>query len=97
MLFFYFFVLVDIRPPEHFMKEHIIGATNVPYEKIGDWAAHVAKRISEEIVIYLYSEDGIKSDQAAKMLRKKASGKDSDSGSAYQSPGSLNSNESPQI
>ncbi|MCK4789115.1 MAG: DUF1573 domain-containing protein [Desulfobacteraceae bacterium] len=66
-----FFILVDIRPPEHFMKEHIIGATNVPYEKIVDWAAHVAKRISEEIVIYLYSEDGIKSDQAAKMLRKK--------------------------
>lgn len=66
-----FFVLVDIRPSERFIKEHIIGAINVPYEKIGTWAFGVSKTISEEVIIYLYSEDGRKSDEAAKMLRKK--------------------------
>lgn len=66
-----FFVLVDLRPPEHFVKEHIIGAINVPFKTIGDWAEQVAKKISGEIIIYLYSEDDTESDQAAEMLQKK--------------------------
>lgn len=66
-----FFVLVDIRPPEQYTQEHIIGAINVPYEKIEKWASEVAKNISEELIIYLYSENGKESDKAAKMLREK--------------------------
>lgn len=66
-----FFVLVDLRSPEHFVKEHIIGAINVPYERIAEWASTMTKRISEELIIYLYSEDGKKSDEAAMMLRNK--------------------------
>lgn len=66
-----FFVLVDVSPPEHFIKEHIIGAISVPYENIDKWAADVSKSISDELIIYLYSEDGKKSDEAVKRLRKK--------------------------
>jgi len=70
-LIYNFFVLIDIRPPEKFFKEHIIGAINVPYEKIDDWATSVAKSISDEVIIYLYSEDGTESDKVAKLLQKK--------------------------
>jgi len=66
-----FFVLIDVRPRDHFLKEHIIGAINVPYQKLARWATDVSGSLSEEIIIYLYSEDGKKSDEAAKMLRKK--------------------------
>jgi len=70
-LIYNFFVLIDIRPSEQFIKEHIIGAINVPYEKIEDWATSVAKSISDEVIIYLYSEDGTESDNAANLLQKK--------------------------
>lgn len=66
-----FFVLIDVRSPAQFRREHIIGAINVPAEKIVQWAASVSKSISDEVVIYLYSEDGIKSDKAAGLLRGK--------------------------
>jgi rhodanese-related sulfurtransferase len=66
-----FFVLVDIRAPESFVKEHIIGAINVPLENISRWTSEAAKSISDELIIYLYSEDGTESDRAAKMLRTK--------------------------
>ncbi len=66
-----FFVLVDIRPPEKYIKEHIIGAINVPYNILTEWAEEVAKSISKELVIYLFSEVGQESDTAARMLREK--------------------------
>jgi len=69
-----FFVLVDIRSPERFTKEHIIGAINVPHEKIDQWASDVSRSISDELIIYLYSEIGQKSDEAAKRLREKGYG-----------------------
>jgi len=74
-LIYNFFVLVDIRSPEDFVKEHIMGAVNVPYEKIDEWASRVSKNISEEVIIYLFSEDGSKSDEAAKFLGKKGAAK----------------------
>ena len=69
-----FFVLVDIRSTERFTKEHIIGAINVPYEKIEQWASEVSRSISDELIIYLYCEIGQKSDEAAKRLREKGYG-----------------------
>jgi len=66
-----FFVLIDIRSEQSFAQEHIIGAINIPFEKIDRWAADVSQVISDELIIYLYSEDGTKSDKAAKMLRDK--------------------------
>jgi rhodanese-related sulfurtransferase len=66
-----FFVLVDIRSPERFAEEHIIGAINVPYQKIDQWVADVSKSISNELIIYLYSEDGQRSDEVAEELKEK--------------------------
>lgn len=66
-----FFVLIDIRSGQSFAQEHIIGAINVPFAKIDKWAADVSQVISDELIIYLYSEDGTESDKAAKMLRDK--------------------------
>jgi len=66
-----FFVLVDIRPPSSYTKEHIIGAINVPLKNISRWASEAAKSISDELIIYLYSEDGTESDKAVKRLRAK--------------------------
>ncbi len=66
-----FFVLIDIRSEQSFAQEHIIGAINVPFENIDRWAADVSQVISDELIIYLYSEDGTESDKAAKRLRDK--------------------------
>jgi len=66
-----FFVLIDIRPPEGFAKEHIIGAINVPSRMMEQWLAEVSKSLSAELIIYLCCEDGTESDRAAKMLREK--------------------------
>jgi len=66
-----FFVLIDLRPPERFIKEHIIGAINVPFDEIERWVSAVSKSLSDELIIYLYSEDGKKSDEAAMRLREK--------------------------
>lgn len=66
-----FFVLVDIRQPDSYIKEHIIGAINVPQNILFEWAEKAAKSISEELVIYIFSEGGHESDTAAKILREK--------------------------
>ena len=66
-LWYNFFVMVDVRHPDAFAKEHIAGAINVPQEKLIEWASNLPK----DFLIYLYSEDGKKSDEAAQMLREK--------------------------
>jgi len=65
-LWYNFFILVDIRSPEEFAKEHIAGAINVPQEELINWASNLSK----DLLIYLYSEDGTKSDKMAQMLRE---------------------------
>jgi rhodanese-related sulfurtransferase len=66
-----FFILVDLRPQESFAKEHIIGSINVPSKIIEQWVSEVSKSFSAELIIYLFSEDGIESDREAKALREK--------------------------
>lgn len=66
-----FFALIDVRPAESFVQEHIIGAINVPFESLSQWVSGVSESFSGELIIYLYCQDGTKSDQAAKMLREK--------------------------
>ncbi len=66
-----FFVLIDLRPPESFAKEHIIGAVNVPSRMMEQWVSEASKSFSAELIIYLYCEDGTESDRTAKILREK--------------------------
>jgi len=65
-LWYNFYVLIDVRSPGAFAKEHLVGSINVPFEELETWVSHLPKYL----LIYLISEDGVKSDRAAKMLRR---------------------------
>ena len=64
-LYYNFFVLVDVRDENIFRKGHIAGAINIPDDKVLSWAS----KLSKDFVIYLYSDDGKRSDILAKKLR----------------------------
>jgi len=64
-LYYNFFVLVDVRDENAFRKGHIAGAINMPEEKVLSWAS----KLNKDFIIYLYSDDGKKSDILAKKLR----------------------------
>ena len=61
--------LIDIRSPAQFKKGHILGAVNVPAGRLKDWVKTFAGVLPPEIRIFLISKDGIRSDEAAEMLR----------------------------
>ena len=64
-LYYNFFVLVDVRDEKTFRKGHIAGAINMPDEEVLSWAS----KLNKDFMIYLYSENGEKSDVLAKKLR----------------------------
>jgi len=64
-LYYNFFVLVDVRDEKSFRKGHIAGAINIPGEEVLFWAS----KLSKDFMIYLYSDNGEKSDVLAKKLR----------------------------
>lgn len=66
-----YLVLVDIRSPEAYEKEHVLGSINVPQIKLNSWAEKIKKNLPKQVIIYLYSEEGTKSDEAVKELRKR--------------------------
>jgi rhodanese-related sulfurtransferase len=66
-----FFVLVDIRPAKDCLNEHILGALNVPVEKMESWVSSVSQSFSKELIIYVISEDGNESDRMVKFLQEK--------------------------
>ncbi|MFQ6071012.1 MAG: rhodanese-like domain-containing protein [Candidatus Aminicenantales bacterium] len=66
-----FSVVIDLRSPERFHQEHLLGAINVPLEKLEEWVSQIGPNLSEDIVVYLYSEEGREADRAAFSLRKK--------------------------
>ncbi|MBK5261932.1 MAG: DUF1573 domain-containing protein [Peptostreptococcaceae bacterium] len=65
-LYYNFFVLVDVRNENAFRKGHIAGAINIPDEKVLSWAS----KLNKDFILYLYSDDGKKSDILAEKLRK---------------------------
>ncbi len=65
-----YFVLLDLRPPEVFREEHLLGAVNVPQGNLDAWIQQAEAGLSAELVIYLISEKGEVSDAAAERLRK---------------------------
>lgn len=64
-----FFVLIDLRPASAYQQEHIIGAINIPAARLLGWAKRWASRITKDMVIYLYDDDGQLSDKIAQKLR----------------------------
>lgn len=66
-----YFVLIDISSEAAFKQSHLMGAIHVPEAQFLQWMDSISSKLSEEIVIYIYSEVGKKSDVAAKRLHKK--------------------------
>jgi len=66
-----FFVLIDIREHDEFVKEHIIGAVHIPLDKVNEWVQHSVARLPEELILYVISERGITSDETVKQLHQK--------------------------
>jgi len=66
-----FFVLIDVRPVSEFKKAHIIGAINIPAEKLKDRLEEISANARKKTVFYLYSQDGEKSNALAEQLRTK--------------------------
>lgn len=65
-----FFVLIDLRPPGAFRKEHVIGSINVPEPVLAGWIKDKVSHLSKDAVVYLISESGTVSDKAAQKLRR---------------------------
>ena len=61
-----FYLLVDLRTPQEYDTSHLLGAINIPYKELADWAGRLPKRV----LIILYDEDGTLSDKAAQMLNE---------------------------
>lgn len=66
-----FFALIDIRPPYLYQREHILGAINIPAEQILAWATDVAPYVTDDMIIYIYDENGHLADEIVKKLRAK--------------------------
>ncbi|HHF42298.1 MAG: hypothetical protein DRJ11_09830 [Candidatus Aminicenantes bacterium] len=64
-----FSVLIDLRPTSVYQQEHILGAINIPANRILNWAKRWSSRITNDMVIYLYDDDGQLSDRIAQKLR----------------------------
>ena len=61
-----FYLLVDLRDPDLYAQSHLLGAINIPYAELSDWT----DRLPTGVLIILYDQDGVLSDQAAQMLNK---------------------------
>jgi rhodanese-related sulfurtransferase len=62
-------VLIDIRSALEYGTGHILGALSVPSSRLKEWVLKNGDRLPPEVVIYLISEDGSRSDEAAQLLQ----------------------------
>ena len=60
-----FYLLVDLRSPEAYASRHLIGALNIPYEKLGDWIGVLPRGV----FTVLYDQEGSLVLSAAQTLR----------------------------
>ena len=58
------YLLIDLRSPEAYAEQHIIGAVNIPYEAF----ASSMPLLPTGNLIILYDEDGTRADETAQML-----------------------------
>jgi rhodanese-related sulfurtransferase len=61
---YWFYVLIDLRNPEAYSEQHIIGAINLSPETLNDWVSQLPK----DTLMILYDQDGTLSDAAAQEL-----------------------------
>ena len=61
-------VLIDVRAPDYYAREHIKGAINVPVAQVEGRAAEVIKSIDTPVIVYCRTGKG--SAQAAATLKR---------------------------
>ena len=62
-----FTLLVDLRDPAAYEEAHLMGAINIPYERLAEWL----DRLPTDALIVLYDQDGQVGEQAAGDLAAK--------------------------
>lgn len=66
-LYYGFYLLIDLRPPEEYARGHLLGAINIPFSELEGWLV----RLPREFTIYLYDATGGQAAQAAKLLQER--------------------------
>ncbi|MEA3239953.1 MAG: DUF1573 domain-containing protein, partial [Candidatus Bipolaricaulota bacterium] len=56
-----FYLLVDLRDADTYANAHLMGAINIPVDKLSEWT----DRFPKKALVILYDEDGTLSDPAA--------------------------------
>ncbi|MGY4707109.1 rhodanese-like domain-containing protein [Candidatus Bipolaricaulota sp. J31] len=64
-LYYGFYLLVDLRPPEAYARGHLLGAVNIPLDEFERWV----DRLPQNIPVYLYDATGEGALKAARLLR----------------------------
>ncbi|MDD5263897.1 MAG: DUF1573 domain-containing protein [Candidatus Bipolaricaulis sp.] len=59
-----FYILIDLREPDAYEAGHLMGALNIPYAEFSAWV----ERLPKGVIIVLYDQDGVQSDQAVQEL-----------------------------
>lgn len=59
-----FYILIDLREPDGYAAGHLTGALNIPYAEFSAWV----ERLPKGVIIVLYDQDGVVSDQAVQEL-----------------------------
>ncbi len=59
-----FYILIDLREPDAYAAGHLTGALIIPYAEFSAWV----ERLPKGVIIVLYDQDGVVSDQAVQEL-----------------------------
>lgn len=59
------YTIIDIRTAEEYKKEHVIGAVNIPFDKINEII-----ELDKEKTIMVYCQEGDESNAACTVLRE---------------------------
>jgi len=60
------YLLIDLRSPEYYAVNHLMGAINIPYTELTSWIT----RLPREVLIVLYDEDESLSGEAVHILQQ---------------------------
>ena len=60
-------VLIDVRTPAEYRDGHIPGSKNIPLQSIGNISSIISDR---DTPLYVYCHSGVRSRQAAGLLRR---------------------------
>jgi len=66
-LFYSYYILVDVRPPEAFARGHLLGAVNIPLGELPELMSRLPEG-TRAVPIFIYDENGEGASRAARAL-----------------------------